>query len=295
MSQLGKFLAFDVGGTTIKCGVINQNLELSGEEKFATNNNCNQHILKIIKTVSQQKMSQTKIDGIGISTGGIVNPADGSISYAGPTIPNYTGTPLKAEVEKTTGLKVNVVNDVDAALLGELLHGAVTDAASVYCIALGTGIGGAFYTHGKLYGGANNQANSVGYMMYNRNSNTNFETRTSTLALERELTEKFNLSPKEAFDVGAKHPTGKVQRTINRWIDQLGANIANIILILDPEVFLIGGAVSAQENRIRKALEAAISCYLPSHFMKTQIRFASLRNRAALYGAIYPFIQGGIK
>lgn len=292
---MGKFLAFDVGGTTIKCGVIDRNLKLTDEEKYPTNNNRNQHILKVIKAVSQQKIQEMKIDGIGISTGGIVDPTNGSISYAGPTIPGYTGTQLKAEIEAITKIEVNVINDVNAALLGELLNGAVKNADNVYCLALGTGIGGAFYSQGKLYCGANNQANSVGYMMYDRDSDTTFESRTSTLALDKELNEKFGLSSKKAFDAGEKNPTGAVQRTINRWIDQLGANMANIILMLDPEILLIGGAVSSQEKRLKKPLETAIRCYLPHDFMKTKIKFAQLRNQAALYGAIYPFIKGVMK
>ena len=291
MVLMDEYLSFDVGGTTIKTAIINDNFELSEHEVFPTNHNQNNYILNKIIEIIIKKSKKHSFKGIGVSTGGIVDPQSGTILYAGPTIPNYKGTPLKTEIEKRTHIKANIVNDVNAALLGEYINGNARGYQSVYCIALGTGIGGAFMEHEHLYYGAFNQANSIGYMMYDPQTKTNFEQRASTLTLERLLRDKFGISPKQAFIEGSKDPQGPIQKTIDHWINDLGSVIANIILLLDPELILIGGAVSQQEDRLIRPLKNATLCYLPPDFMKTTINFATLHNNAALYGALFPFIN----
>lgn len=95
-------------------------------------------------------MNSYTLLGIGVSTAGIVGK-NGEIQYAGPTIPGYIGTPIKKELEELSGLPVSVVNDVDAALLGERLAGGAKGSDNVYCIALGTGIGGAYFYEGNYF------------------------------------------------------------------------------------------------------------------------------------------------
>lgn len=124
------------------------------------------HILKMLKKITHEMIKEYQLAGIGVSTAGIVDK-DGSIKYAGPTIPNYQGTKIKEELERETNLAVNVVNDVDAALLGEKLAGAARKCTSIYCIALGTGIGGAYFEDGHLFHGFHGTANSLGYTLYN--------------------------------------------------------------------------------------------------------------------------------
>lgn len=109
-------LAFDVGGTTIKYALLTPELTLEQTGSVPTNKNKDGQILKTLLELSQKFSHEYELAGIGISTAGIV-ASDGSIQYAGPTILDYQGTPLKARLEEATGLLVFVVNDVDAALL----------------------------------------------------------------------------------------------------------------------------------------------------------------------------------
>lgn len=158
-------LAFDVGGTTIKYALLTPELTLEQTGSVPTNKNKDGQILKTLLELSQKFSHKYELAGIGISTAGIV-ASDGSIQYAGPTILDYQGTPLKARIEEATGLLVFVVNDVDAALLGEAVLGAAKNAKSAYCVALGTGIGGAYLANGQLASGAHGTANSLGYTLF---------------------------------------------------------------------------------------------------------------------------------
>lgn len=75
---------------------------------------------------SQTIQERIELAGIGVSTAGIVG-RDGGIQYAGPTIPNYIGTPIKTSLAAQANLSVSVVNDVDAALLGEVFTGQLVN------------------------------------------------------------------------------------------------------------------------------------------------------------------------
>ncbi|MDD9324095.1 ROK family protein, partial [Pediococcus acidilactici] len=77
-----KFLAFDVGGTTIKYAVIDEQLNFTDIGKVNTEQNRNGHILKTLLQISQTIQERIELAGIGVSTAGIVG-RDGSIQYAG--------------------------------------------------------------------------------------------------------------------------------------------------------------------------------------------------------------------
>ena len=79
---------------------------------------------------------------------------------------------------------ITVHNDVDAALLGELVLHKYPES-HIFCLTLGTGIGGAFYTqqHG-LYTGARYHANEIGYLLYRSSDGLTYEQRASTSALK---------------------------------------------------------------------------------------------------------------
>ncbi|MFD1671844.1 ROK family protein [Agrilactobacillus yilanensis] len=278
-----QYLVFDVGGTTIKYGLMTSDLKLSQQGKCATEKNKDGFILKELQRLSAAFQAKTTLAGIGVSTAGIVG-ADGGIQYAGPTIPGYQGTPIKAALAAQTGLPVFVVNDVDAALLGEQLAGGAQAAEEVYCIALGTGIGGAYLNHGQLFNGAHATANSIGYTLYDPKTQTKYEQRASTLALEATL-KAYDISVPAAFDA-AKAGTAPYVDLISAWSDEVASGLAQVLLFFDPEVLLIGGAVSQQGDYLLTLLEDSLAKYLPKDLCQTKLKVAQLADKAQLYGAV---------
>ncbi|RMW51162.1 ROK family protein [Lactiplantibacillus pentosus] len=277
------FLTFDIGGTSIKYGLIDQQLQLSHQGKCLTEQNRDGFILKQLLKVTASYQAQYPLTGIGVSTAGIVGAA-GEIQYAGPTIPGYQGTPIKAALMAQSGLPVVVVNDVDAALLGEQLTGAAKGAASAYCVALGTGIGGAYVENGQLMTGVHATANSIGYMLYDEQTQTNYEQRASTLTLEHQL-KPYGISVKDAFSE-AKLGHAPYDQMIKTWAEEVATGIAPVLLLFDPEVLLLGGAVSLQGQYLVDLLTDALSPLLPPELIQTKIRVAKLADKAQLYGAV---------
>lgn len=281
MSKL--FLAFDIGGTTIKYGLVDSDMNISNRGKVSTENNQDGYILKKLKEITKQIQNTFEIDGIGVSTAGIV-AKDGSIQYAGPTIPEYIGTPIKEELTRTASVPVSVVNDVDAALLGEVMNGAAKHCNNAYCVALGTGIGGAYLHNGHISDGSHGTGNSIGYILYDKETNTNYEQRAATLTLERNL-EKYGISVKDAFEKAKNHDE-KYETIIKDWSDKVAQGLAEVLLLFDPEVLLIGGAVSLQKDYLIDLLTESIKKYVPEGLVKTDLKVTTLANDAQLLGAI---------
>lgn len=280
------YLAFDVGGTSIKYAVINQQWQILTTGKRPTKHNHDQTIIKTLQQVSTDVMNQYDLSGIGVSTAGRVGP-HGDIIYAGPTISDYQGTPIQHVLQQQTGSPVYVMNDVDAALMGEIRRGNYDLHQSIYCVALGTGIGGAFYDGEHLLQGAHGLANSVGYLNYDPQSQMTFESHSSTLALEHQL-KSFNVTVPQAFEK-ARQGDEHFQQIITDWCQEIGKHLATICLLLDPAIIIIGGAVSQQGDFFINQLQAAVEHHLPAGMANVKIQAPMLKEQAQLFGAISQF------
>ncbi|KXB63821.1 ROK family protein [Olsenella sp. DNF00959] len=104
------------------------------------------------------------LDGIGVSSAGVIDPATGDVTYANEIMPGWGGTHLGAELARELGLPARVLNDVHAHALGEARWGGGRDASSCLVVAVGTGIGGAFVLGGHILLGAHNEAGHVGHV-----------------------------------------------------------------------------------------------------------------------------------
>ncbi|WP_020007946.1 ROK family protein [Salinicoccus albus] len=286
------YLTIDIGGTFIKYAQLDASHHLSHTEKVETIENKDNAILHQVEAIIQTSLDNgSPIKGVGISTAGIVDREAGEIIYAGPTIPNYKGTPFKKYLSDQFDIPVVVENDVNAALKGEMWKGAGSGRDDVFCITLGTGIGGAYYQAG-LVDGAYNQANSVGYLLKDPRSGLNFEGRASTAALKRRIKETHGgrMDSETVFSL-AKAGDQNSLDTLKAWAGDVAEGLAQIIILIDPKCLIIGGGISAQGDFLLDLIQAPLTDYLPADFLKTELKIAELYNDAALFGAVQPFIE----
>ncbi|MGE7602456.1 ROK family protein [Peribacillus sp. NPDC097675] len=288
---MADYLSIDIGGTFIKYALLNEQKHLHGHQKIATKENNDNDILEQVESIISSVSEHTEIRGVGISTAGIVDREKGEIIYAGPTIKNYKGTAFKAHLSQKFHLPISVENDVNAALIGELWQGAAQKENDVFCITLGTGIGGAYY-HNKIMDGAHHQAHSVGYLLYDPNTQSNYESRASTSALNRMIEEELGngVSTEEVFEK-AKLGEEPYLTLIESWSKEVANGLAQIILMVDPACILIGGGISRQGTYLLDHIQKQLPQFLPNGFLKTKLKIAQLYNDASLYGAIYPFFK----
>ncbi len=287
-----KYITIDIGGTSIKHGIIQDNLQLitTGETETQAQKG-GSHIVQTILTLIQNYRKQHTISGICISTAGMVDVKQGMIVYAAPLIPNYTGTAWKLIIQQQTGLPCEVENDVNCAGLSEYHMGAARGAASSLCLTIGTGIGGCFIVNGTVLRGQSYSACEIGHL---KMFDTEFQKLAATTALVQNVAQKKNcpaesLNGKIIFDL-AKNGDSDCIQAIDNLVDILGYGIANLCYCFNPEVVVLGGGIMAEkpylETRIRTAIDRHLIPYVAQH---TRLAFAQNKNHAGLLGAYIHF------
>ena len=281
-------IAFDIGGTYMKSAIVENDGTLTGYQKVQTPVNVDQAIVKVVK--EQLKAFVTDYDlqdvNVGISTAGAVNRDERKIAYANPNILDYTGTDFATELAPYVQ-QLHVYNDVDAALLGEMAI-VSKPVESVFCLTLGTGIGGSYYHRDfGLMTGARHRPNQIGNLLYDPQTKTNYEQRASTNGLKRQLLNSGyeQLSIPELFEHAIAGET-YAQTELQQWGEEVARGMAEIQIIYDPAEIVIGGGISAQGEQLLKWIVPHVAKYLPEDYGHALIRTAKLQNNAALIGAV---------
>ncbi|WP_398660663.1 ROK family protein [Streptomyces misionensis] len=105
-----------------------------------------------------------RLAGAGVGAAGVVDSAAGRILVASDSFHGWAGFPVTAAVADALGVPAYLDNDVNAFLRGEVASGAVRGERDVLGIALGTGVGGAVWTDGRLFAGPHGAAGEIGHI-----------------------------------------------------------------------------------------------------------------------------------
>lgn len=294
------YICIDIGGTSIKYGVLSEKGEIFIDGTVSTKvtekeNFILSDVKKLVRNILDEYRNY-EIKGICISTAGVVNPEKGEIAYAGPTIPKYTGTKIKEELEKEFSIPCEVENDVNCAGLGEYWKGAGKGSKSMVCLTIGTGIGGSVILDGKLLNGIGYTAGEIGYMDVNGNYIQNIASSKYLVEkVQKEKVEKEGITDAitgvDIFELAKKGDEICIAG-IDEIISNLAVGVRNIIYLLNPEVIVIGGGITAQkeylEEKIRKEVNDGM---ISDMFRKTRIELAQQGNQAGLLGALYNFLN----
>lgn len=283
-------LACDIGGTRIKLGLCNHSGEIQEYKEYATD--ASQGGIELIEHVIELLSVYNGYEAIAVSTAGQVDPIDGSIRYANPNIPNYTGVQVKSILENHFQKPVLVENDVNAAALGEAWVGAGLFFKDFICVTFGTGIGGAIVIQKNIYKGMNGAAGEFGHMLMQPISNVTdpmWESMYENLASTSALVQKAQaIDPqitngKELFaemDGG----NNELRLLLENWELQVSRGIASLIHIFNPPAVIIGGGIMEQTWLVTRIANCTRELLLDS-FKQTQIAPAKLGNKAGLIGA----------
>lgn len=290
-------LTFDIGGTSIKYGILDQEGNIYEKSKFITPQN---DIDKLIAGIVKLKVEFEKkyhIEGIAISCPGAVDDKTGFIGGAS-SVPCIHGFDFKAKVRKNTGIKnIRIENDANCAGLAEVWKGAAKENKDVLFVIFGSGVGGAIIKDRKIHKGAHYKGGEFGYMIISEDcdvlskaaSPVNMAKRVAKRKGLESLTgiEAFKLA--EAGDIIAKEE-------IEKFYYNMAIGIYNIQYIFDPEVIVIGGGISEREDildNIEMCMDDILAKVEIGEVTKTRpvIRKCKFRNDANLIGAVYNFIS----
>lgn len=287
MKNLG---LIDIGGTSIKFAVWKDN-ELKKLKPVPTPSTLGEFYNVLTDQV--EKMKQYQIVGVGISSPGAVNKKTGVIEGAS-AIPYIHNFKIQQALEERFGLPVSIENDANCAALAELDSGAGKDVDSLVFLIVGTGVGGSVIIDHKIWHGAHLFGGEFGYMLSD-NENTLSNLGTSVNVANRyNINSKpvSNYSGKEVFDL-AKKGDERAQKEVHTMYYALAKGIYNLQYSFDPELVVLGGAVSNNPDlipavnkeieKIRKIVEIAS--------IKPQVVACHYTDEANLRGALVDFNQ----
>lgn len=295
------YILIDIGGTAIKHGIAT--LEGTLQERAEIPTQAQEFggpgIVQKVKKICHDALEKygTSIKGVSISTAGMVDPERGLIVYALPdAIPDYTGVNFKELIATEFSLPCEVENDVNCAALGETWLGAGSGCKDVFCMTIGTSIGGAMICNGKLISGASNSAGEIAYM---RIPGGMLHELASTTHLVKHYAKLKGITGDGLKEVNGKRIFDEAEsgdaiakEAIDDLVEHLSDGITNVISVQNPQAVILGGGIMAREEYLRPLLEKALQGKLKDLVFKaTKLEFAKLRNDAGMLGGFYHFKQ----
>ena len=316
MSQKSEPLALgiDLGGTKILTAVVTSRGEmLSRDHSITPAKQDHETVIRSVLESTERALREAAatietLDAIGIGVPGLSNPETG-ILFTSPNIPKLKDVPIREIIEKQLGKRAVLINDANAAALGEFYFGAAKGASNFIYITVSTGIGGGIVIDGKIYTGAIGTAGEVGHMTINDKgppckcgNRGCWEVLASGTALAREAKQKIKEGDKtdimdfasgnidmvtaEVIYKAAQNGDGLAGRLIRETGYYLGVGLASLINIFNPELVVIGGGLSnigdmLLEPAIREAKKRAFK----TPFQAVRFERARLGRNSGVLGA----------
>ena len=305
---MGKYcFGIDVGGTTVKCGLFEENGSLIDKWEIPTRTeNGGENVLPDIAATVMSKMTVKKIakdDVIGVGVG-IPGPVMRGVVPVAVNL-HWGEKNVEYELGNLLDMKVRAGNDANVAALGEQWKGGGEGMDSVIMVTLGTGVGGGIIVDGKIVEGAHGAGGEIGHIHVEDNITDpcgcgncgcleQVASATGIVRLAKEELAKNPVMPsalrdtevtsKAVFDA-YKDGDAMASTIVNRFAKYLGTGIATIAAVTDPEVIVIGGGVSKAGECLTDIVGNYFRARAFSACRHTMIVLAKLGNDAGIYGA----------
>ena len=307
------YIGLDVGGTTFKAGVVTEDGRIVHKDAMPTGiERPYQEIIADMaalckKVAADAGIEMSEIRSIGVGVPGLFDNKTGMIPFC--TNLGWHDIPFVAEMKKHLDTPVYGDNDATVAGLAESVAGVSAGIKDSVFLTLGTGVGGGIIIDGKPYSGAHGCGSEIGHMMIKMGGELCtcgnygcFERYASATAIIREARKAIveypessmlavcggdpeKLNAKIVIDA-AKAGDAAAKAVFGGYVQALAVGIINIINMLDPEVIVLGGGVSAAGEFLLNAVREAVK---PMVFFKTmpyaRIELAQLGNDAGIIGA----------
>jgi len=307
------YIGVDLGGTNTAAAIVDENGEIQQRVSIPTIANAGPDavVSGVVKACDWLiAETGTRPASIGVGVPGTVRDDIGLAVFT-PNLP-LRNVYMADKLSTIFGCPVRLGNDANFAAFGEVIAGVAKGAKDVVMITLGTGLGGGVIIRGKLYTGLTGAGGELGHMVifaggrkcgcgrlgcwepYSSASGL----ITTTLeymedhpeSLMWELCERKTekLEGRSIFEAFRANDSAAIL-AVGKYIEHLAIGIANLINILEPELFCIGGGISnawdCLEEPLSKAVKAENIVRFSEDVPKTKLVKAMLGNDAGIIGA----------
>ncbi|GJQ61501.1 MAG: sugar kinase [Melioribacteraceae bacterium] len=311
MSQTKYAIGVDLGGTTVKLGIVSDKGKIV--QKIALDTCALDGPEKVVKQIKKGIKellgnNKRKIEGIGVGAPGLVILKKGTVENP-PNLPGWGRVQLGKRLEKEFNYPVFVENDANAAAVGEMIFGAGKKHDNFIMVTLGTGVGGGLILNKKVYRGETGAAGEIGHVSINREGrlcncgmpgcieayagnnhlvnivNEQLPERTDSLLYKWINDEEKVLDPKLIHEA-AQQDDKFACEVITEFACNLGSGLASIINLLDVSTVIIGGGVAGFGDRLFDAVKDKIKeRVLKPIAPRIKVKAARLKNEAGIKGA----------
>lgn len=292
------YLVFDVGSTHSKYALMDGKAEILEKGKFDTVRTNREDFVKSLENIVEKYQDQ--ISGIGLSMPGFIDSEKGFMINGG-SLSYIKNWPIVDELSKRFGKKVTVENDARCAALAEYWQGNLEEYKNSVILVLGTGIGGAIMIDGKIYRGSDLVAGEFSFILENIMASRKVENSMCAIAsvpkMVEKVAERLNLAKEKAngeyiyslAENGDEIALGEIRS----YLSIIAFLIYNLNLVLNPEIFAIGGGISRQDltHKILKEELEKIYESMGLDLRVPKVINCKFFNDANLIGALYKHIQ----
>ena len=310
------YIGVDLGGTAIKVGICSEEGKLLQTYEGPTEadkgaetliDNIERYVRYIVE---QSQFDWEQVKGVGAGVAGFTNVREGIILLA-PNV-GLRDFHIRNILEDRLGKPVMIDNDANVAALGEAWGGAGAGIDNCVCYTLGTGVGGGIIINGKIYQGFSGLAGELGHISVVPDLEAIqcgcgkmgcLETVSSATGIIRmgkdavsrgertSLSLVEQITAKDVFDA-AKEGDEVAIRIVNRAAYYIGKSLAAVALVLNPELFIIGGGVSKAGDILFDEIRSVFAELTPEPTQAgLRIVQAVLGNDAGIVGAAGLFLR----
>lgn len=289
-------IGVDLGGTNLRIAAVSPDGHMLEKITIGTNialgaDHVVNDMCDAILRLSSHYKNGGKLLGAGIGIPGMVDLETGTVCKSA-NLPGWSDYPVRQEIERRLGARIVLENDANVHALGEKWFGAGRDVDDMAMLTLGTGIGGCIILDGKIFYGLTGMAGEFGHVTIepegvpcgcgNRGCAERYASASAVVRMAKEmiasgeapeLAKAADSDPefgaKSVYNLAAQGDPA-ARKIFHRFGRALGILMADIVNILNLEMYVIGGGVSS-----------AWDAFAPTMFQE-------MRERSPIYFATDP-------
>ena len=268
-------IGIDLGGTNVRCGLVENGRVVKRLSKPCLSDRPENEVLDQIKGLIRELINPS-VRGIGIGVPSVVDMHKG-IVYNVANIPSWQEVHLKDILEEEFNIPVFVNNDANCFALGEHRCGAGKPFQNILGVTLGTGVGAGIIINNELFCGSNTGAGEIGCLPY-------LEHTLEYYCGSAFFLEYYNTTGKEAMRL-AENGDADALKIWEAFGKHIGVMVKIILYVYDPEAIILGGSIANAFLYYKEAMQKEIDTFdFPETVKKIQI-IVSTRDDISLLGA----------
>ncbi len=290
-------LGVDLGGTKTEIAALDGAGRVAFRRRLPTPSDYEGVLARIAALVAEAEAAAGPAASVGIGAPGSIRPETGLL--AGSNLACLNGRALDRDLAAALAPRPTALaNDADCFALAEAAAGAGQGAASVFGAILGTGVGGGIVIGGRLHAGAGRAAGEWGHMPLpaprdgerpgplchcGRRGCVEAWVSGPALAADHARATGRALAPPE-IAAAAGQGDAPAAAALARHADRLARALGTLVTVLDPEVVVLGGGLSALPG-LAERLAEALPPYAFAERPAARIAVAALGDSAGVLGA----------